>query len=880
VRAIDQPSFPGGESERVALKDDRLVYRACSTAYARSLGLPSPAAVVGQTDFDLLPNAVAREQMALDSRTIYSAQADIGTLALGTEADGTARRVMIARTPVLAPGKRVRGIDIRLFGEANRALPDGGRVDIAGTAGGWGAAIDYRALVSDALQGCLIFTGSKVLFADDSAARVLGYAEARTLVAAGPVDALFAAGELERIDRSATRAHAPEAGREAGRLTLTAHTRAGQPIRLIGRTARVQWGARRATLLSFVDVALPAGMLVGAIADATTVLERGVKADGRQGKDGTCEGREHGPTRPASERLATRVLSRKLKLSRASEQRYRHYARAGADFFWELDGELRFRAVSEDIARVLGLPREHIDGRTHRQLVGLASGTDEADSWEEHLACVESHQPFRDVEFRWTAGSDSRVIRYSGLPLFDRERRFAGYRGVGCDVTAAVRQAEAVAYHASHDALTGLVNRRHFESKVGRALESSRERREAHALCFMDLDNFKIVNDTCGHQAGDELLRQLARLFDSLVRKSDVLARLGGDEFGVLLYDCDVAGALKLANQIRAELEGFQFLWEGKRFGIGVSVGLVVVDDRWEGIEPLFSAADSACYIAKNEGRNRIVVYREGEGNASNRKIATHWVEEIDAALAGERLRLARQRVVPLRGEIDDGSRYEMLLRLRLPDGKLASPRAFLPAAERYGLAAALDQRALDMTLAWLNAHPDLQRELRHVSLNLGSGAFTDESFADHLVGRISESGVPPSMLCFELAETPTIANLAKASGFMQRLSVIGCRFAIDDFGSGLSSFTWLRELPIDFLKIDGRLIRKVLDDPVDFTTVQAISDISRSMGRRTVAQFVESAELLDAVRDIGIDFAQGFHIGKPELLGRGATNGQSALTH
>ena len=192
-------------------------------------------------------------------------------------------------------------------------------------------------------------------------------------------------------------------------------------------------------------------------------------------------------------------------------------------------------------------------------------------------------------------------------------------------MTSAVRQAEATAYHANHDALTGLVNRRHFESKVIETLESVRMRREAHALLFMDLDSFKIVNDTCGHQAGDELLRQLARLLDSLVRKSDVLARLGGDEFGVFLYKCDVAEALKLANQIRSEVESFQFLWEEKRFTIGVSIGLVIVDDRWEDSDSLFSAADSACYIAKNEGRNRVVVYREGEGNASNRKVATHW---------------------------------------------------------------------------------------------------------------------------------------------------------------------------------------------------------------------------------------------------------------
>lgn len=856
----DRPSTgPTEPCERVALKDEHLVYRACSLAFARSLGADSPADVIGKTDFDLLPNPVAREQMALDSRAIYSRRADIATIALG--ADGTSAQAMIVRTPVLAAGeaREVRGIDIRLLGG-----PCLDPVDEPGAApvGAPAVSIDYRTLVDDGLQGSLIFAGSDVLFADDNAAGVLGHPDAAALVSAGPVESLFAAGELERIAAAVDRAHDPAAGREAGRLALTALTRSGDSIRLIGRGARVQWGVTPATLLSFVDVALPGGVPAGhgrGVASAAATAAAALAAVAAGASDDAREGRVTADA--AGERPSERE-----RLLRASEQRFRHYARAAADFFWELDARLEFRAVSGDLERVLGIPRDRILGRTHRELADYPGNVGDAEHWSGHLDVLEAHRPFRDFEFQWAVDGEIRVIRYSGLPLFDRERRFVGYRGVGCDVTAAVRQAETTAYHANHDALTGLVNRRHFESRVARALESSRERREAHALCFMDLDSFKIVNDTCGHQAGDELLRQLARLFDSLVRKSDVLARIGGDEFGVFLYRCDVAGALKLANQIRAEVESFQFLWEGKRFTIGVSVGLVVVDDRWESLDALFAAADSACYIAKNEGRNRVVVYREGEGNSSNRKVATHWVEEIDGALADGRLQLARQKIVPLRGEAD-GQRHEMLLRLRLPNGNIASPRAFLPAAERYGLAAALDERAVDMTLAWLRHHPDLGRGIRHVSLNLCSGAFVDEAFAERLVQRIGDSGVPPVKLCFELAETATIANLAKASEFMARLSAIGCRFTIDDFGSGLSSFAWLRDLPIDFLKIDGRLIKDILDDPVSRTTARAINEISRSMGKRTVAQFVESSQLLDAVRDIGFDFAQGYHVAEPELI-------------
>ena len=857
---LSRADLLGRANERVALKDEHLVYRACSEAYARSLGVASPDEVIGRTDFDLLPNAVAREQMALDSRAIYLAQADIGTIALGAAGEAGAQ-AMIVRTPVMTPEKTVRGIDIRLLGGARRPAP--GPVTALGTsADGASAAreadesapspavtIDYRTLVNDGIQGSLIFADGDVLFANENAASVLGYPDATALVGAGRVAAILEPGELERVDRVALDEERAENLDERGtsrRLTLSARTGAGRRVRLIARAAHVRWGAARATLLSFVDVALPA--------EGHAANVGGLAALGDLARSAT-------PVTPAG-------LTASVRRLRANEQRFRHYTRAVADFFWELDEKLVFRLVSDDCERVLGMPPEHLIGRTHRQLTEHPANVNEPEHWQDHLETIEAHRPFRDFEFRWSVDGDTRVIRYSGLPVFDRERRFVGYRGVGCDVTAAVRQAEATAYHANHDALTGLVNRRHFESKVARALESSRRRREAHALCFMDLDSFKIVNDTCGHHAGDELLRQLAQLFDSLVRKSDVLGRLGGDEFGVFLYKCDVAGALKLANQIRSEVESFEFLWEGKRFTVGVSIGLVVVDDRWEDVESLFSAADSACYIAKNEGRNRVVVYREGEGNASNRKVATHWVEEIDAALAEDRLQLACQKILPLHDQ-PDGLRFEMLLRLRLANGDIANPKAFLPAAERYALSAALDERAIEMTLDWLVAHPEILHGVRHVALNLASGSFTDERFAPKLIERIEKSGVAPEKLCFELSETATIANLARASEFMQRLSAIGCRFSIDDFGSGLSSFAWLRGLPIDFLKIDGRLVKDILDDPIDYTTVRAINDISRSMGKRTIAEFVESPRLLAAVRDIGIDFAQGFHVGEPELIER-----------
>jgi diguanylate cyclase (GGDEF)-like protein/PAS domain S-box-containing protein len=810
--------------DRVALKDDRLVYRACSTAFAHSIGCQSPDEIIGKTDFDLFPGDVAREQMALDSRTIYAAEADISTINLGPTDDGMdSRHAMIVRTPLVGDNQKVRGVDIRLLGGPTINAPRSA------------VSIDYQTLVNDGIQGSLILAKESILFANDNAARVLGYPSAQALIDTARVADIFSEVEHQRaMDCVVPDLSVPDVQQ---RVNLLANSRTGSLVRLIARVNHVQWGASRALLLSFIDVAVTDQQAIG---PAVNTVQSGL-------------------TLPEDQLL-------ELKRLRVNEIRFRHYASAAADFFWEIDSNLVFRVVSEGLATVMGIPRELILGRSIHQLLDHPANINDDMHWEEHLNNLAERAPFRDFEFRWSVEGDTRVVRYSGIPVFNRAREFVGYRGAGCDVTAAVRQAETTAYHANHDALTGLVNRRSFENTVQEALEVSRQNRMGHALCFMDLDSFKIVNDTCGHQAGDELLRQLAQLFDSLVRKSDVLARLGGDEFGVLLYKCSVAEALKLANQIRHEVENFQFLWKENRFTVGVSVGLVVVDDRWENIESLFSAADSACYIAKNEGRNRVVVYREGEGNASNRKVATHWVEEINSALEDDRLRVACQKILPLHNQ-PEGLRFEMLLRLTMPDGEIVSPQAFLPSAERYGLMTALDERALQLTLDWLISNPSLLQSIRHVSLNLSAGSAIDPGFRTRLIKAIQDSGVPAEKLCFEITETAVIANLSKISTFMDELSVVGCRFGIDAFGSGLSSFAYLKKLPVDFLKIDGLLIKDILDDPTDFTLVKAINDISKSMGKRTVAESIESPTLLEAVREIGIDFGQGYHLGEPELI-------------
>ena len=841
---ISRKMMGGQSSESVALKDERLVYRACSLGFAQSLGRQSPDEIIGRTDFDLFPGVLAREQMALDSQAMFSGTPDISAFELQVPATSSDRaqttQSMIVRTPVIAKDQRVLGIDIRLLCIPGLSAPRSA------------VTIDYQTLVNDGIQGSMIISLQSILFANDNAARVLGYHSAQALIDNAQVSDIFSVHERDRaVDKAVTHLSST-ADPTRDRVALAAHSIDGSKVRLIARVTHVQWGASRALLLSFVDVALSDELGNPYTETQVPVLSNPSPT----------------PTNASIRRIANASIKHinDLRRSRSNERRYRHYASAAADFFWEIDAKLSFRVASDGFSRMLGMPREDILGQTVFQLLDHPGNINDDSHWKDHLQQLVDGLPFRDFEFRWAVGSDTRVIRYSGIPVFNGSRKFIGYRGVGCDITASVRQAETTAYHANHDTLTGLYNRRSFENTLSDALEASRESRETHAFCFMDLDSFKIVNDTCGHQAGDELLRQLTQLFDSLVRKSDVLARLGGDEFGILFYKCSVAEALKLANQIRHEVENFQFLWNENRFTIGVSVGLVVVDDRWDSIKSLFNAADSACYIAKDEGRNRVVVYREGEGNASNRKVATHWVEEINTALEEGRVRLACQTILPLHDE-PDGSRFEVYLRLEKLNGELVSPHAFLPTAERYGLTSVLDQRAIALTLDWLATNPARLQTIRHVSLNLSASSCTDPEFATELVKTISNSSVDPGKLCFEVSETTAIANLARVSDFMHEVSALGCCFSIDDFGSGLSSFAFLRKLPVDFLKIDGLLVKNILDDPTDYTVVKAISEISRSMGKRTVAEFVESARLLEAVKEIGVDFGQGYHLGEPELI-------------
>jgi len=436
------------------------------------------------------------------------------------------------------------------------------------------------------------------------------------------------------------------------------------------------------------------------------------------------------------------------------------------------------------------------------------------------------------------------------------------------DISEARILTEQLEYQAQHDSLTGLINRTEFERRMRRILKSDFNETQ-HALCYLDLDQFKVINDTCGHLAGDELLYSISEVLNSIVRKRDTLARIGGDEFAVLLEHCPFDQAERVAKDLLHAIEEFRFVWQENRFTLSVSIGLVRIDDNSGNLIDIMSAADAACYAAKDGGRNRINVYSPDDIELSKWRDEMQWVSRINHALEENKFRIASQRIIPLHqgSGNKEGKHYELLLRMEDENGGLIFPGSFLPAAERYNLTVKLDHWVVRTALQWLADHEEELEQLALCAINLSGHTLSDKEFLKFVITEFKDSGIPPEKICFEITETAAIANLTDARYFIQALKSIGCCFALDDFGAGLSSFNYLKNLPVDYLKIDGAFVRDITKDPIDFAMVRSINEIGKVMGKKTIAEFVESEEILNALQAIGVDYAQGYSVGKPELL-------------
>jgi diguanylate cyclase (GGDEF)-like protein len=440
------------------------------------------------------------------------------------------------------------------------------------------------------------------------------------------------------------------------------------------------------------------------------------------------------------------------------------------------------------------------------------------------------------------------------------------------DVTEAHELSNQLSYQATYDDLTGLVNRREFEDRLQEVIELAQERRSENVLCYLDLDQFKVINDTCGHMAGDELLRQLAQELYRCVRRDDTLARLGGDEFAILLENCSIENAERAANNVRHAVQNFRFMWNENMFTIGVSIGLTLISQDGESISEVLRRADAACYAAKEAGRNRLHVFRMDDKELALRHQEMSWVSRVNAALEEDRLELWHQEIAEIsRDELPQGNtaedHFEILLRMRDTDGSLIMPGTFLPAVERYTLAAKIDRWVLKALFRWLAENPLTSDRIGICAVNLSGQTLGDLSFHNEVIALLENSNVRADRICFEITETSAIANLSNATLFMQRLKQHGCTFALDDFGSGLSSFAYLKSLPVDFVKIDGLFVKDILSDPVDRAMVKAIIEMAHAMGKLAIAEFVENDAILQELIDLGVDYVQGYGIGRPAPL-------------
>jgi diguanylate cyclase (GGDEF)-like protein/PAS domain S-box-containing protein len=434
------------------------------------------------------------------------------------------------------------------------------------------------------------------------------------------------------------------------------------------------------------------------------------------------------------------------------------------------------------------------------------------------------------------------------------------------DVTETHRLAEKLAYEASHDVLTGLLNRWEFERQLRHALGESRGMGRQHALIYIDLDQFKVINENCGHAAGDQLLRQVAGLLESQVTGRGLLARLGGDEFAILLRDYNLDQTVRLAELLRKSLSNLRFGWEGRRFRIGASLGVVPIAAESEGTEAILQAADAACYLAKDQGRDRVHVYQTDDSDLARRRNEIQWAARIRSALEDNRLRLVRHSIVPLKGD-PRGLHYELLIRLMDEQGQLTSDAQFLSAAEHYGFAPQIDTWVINTALDWLARTPEHLQKLHLCCINLSGLSLGQEDFLNFLQRRLREGNVPPQKICFEITETAAVANLSRATEFMATLKDMGCSFSLDDFGSGLSSYAYLRNLSVDFLKIDGSFVRNIAEDAVDLALLRSMNEIGQLLGKKTIAEFAENERVIQKLREVGVDYMQGHGVSRPVPL-------------
>ena len=530
-----------------------------------------------------------------------------------------------------------------------------------------------------------------------------------------------------------------------------------------------------------------------------------------------------------------------------------------------MDRDLRCTFVNQAAMDMLGFRAVEIQGQDIHALIQHSSEDGDAlPKQDSKIArCIHEARSFRvENAVLWSKAGQAIHVRYSANPIYE-QGKISGAVLVFRNISEAMVMVTQMDYLASHDALTGLYNRYEFDQRLRRALDGAKQGGERHVLFYMDLDQFKVVNDTCGHLAGDELLKQLSRELQKVMRKDDTLARLGGDEFGVLLSHCELDEARKVARKIHRAVRNFRFHLNEQIFSVSVSIGIVEITDRIARDLNVLSLADSACFLAKEEGRNRIHLYHPHDEELARRQGEMQWVSHIQKALEQNRLEIHCQPIVPVGRSREGIGHIEVLVRMVNDEGGIIPPGDFIPAAEHYNLMSELDRWVIEHTFDWLDRQRQAMARLI-TTINISGQSLGDEGFLDYLLAMLSNYNIAPGSLCFEITETAAVGNLGSAVNFIKELKSRGCKFALDDFGSGMSSFTYLKNLPVDYLKIDGALVKDIATDAVNFSMVEAINRVGRVMGLKTIAEFVENQAIMEKLEQIGVDYAQGFGVARP----------------
>ncbi|HEX6638207.1 MAG TPA: EAL domain-containing protein [Steroidobacteraceae bacterium] len=535
----------------------------------------------------------------------------------------------------------------------------------------------------------------------------------------------------------------------------------------------------------------------------------------------------------------------------------------------DADGRLVY--LNPAAEKLLAVDKSQVAGRPLDEVIGLIDQNDRkllADPVREAVAGVANpHGLSRRAVLIGKTSGEERAIELAASPLRDDAGEVVGAVILLHDVTELRGLHRQMSYQATHDALTGLVNRREFERRLSESAESARRGEATHMLCYLDLDRFKMVNDTSGHLAGDSMLREVAKLLREAVRDSDTVARLGGDEFGMLLVGCPLDKARQIADDVCRSIAGYRFVWHDRVFNIGVSIGLIEIGREAGSVEQLLASADSACYVAKKEGAGRVSVYSARDEALARSSGEIQWLQKLQAALKEERFTLYYQPIVSAYGNDGDGPSMEVLLRMLDDSGQEIAPGAFVAAAERYRLMASVDRWVVHTTLGALARNAfQLARE-RSVAINISGQTLGDPLFLEFVVECLDQTGVHPDQVCFEIAESAVVANLEQARRFVGVLHGMGCKFTIDDFGSGVGSFSSLKTLPLDYLKLDGSFMRNLARDSVSQTMVTAMIKLARTLNFKIIAEQVEDAAALEAARRMGVDYIQGFVIARPAKL-------------